>query len=270
MRILKITDREDEEVFEQHFEETEHSNIDEITPEVRNNKADVKINGESVERFDAVYADIPAKNATFGRVLLEIIEEKGIAVNCPSTAFFIMSKKNYLYHVLHEKNVSAVRTAVIASEKAVRNIERELKGPLVARRFDDEIETERTRLETVEEIQEFADGIDRGNKFVVFHELRKGDKYRCLVIGDTCISLADNSEDWDFSDDNLKYHSVSQERRETAIKARKTIGTSVAEVMIRGDKVEDVDPNPDLELYRDISGKNPYDKIASELKEDEE
>lgn len=265
MRILKITDREMPEL-DRHFEEVEESSIEEVAPEVRNNKADVKIDGEPVERFDAVYSDIPQENAIFGRVLLEIIEEKGIKTNYPSTGFFIMSKKNYLYHVLHEKNVPTVRTAVIASEKASKNIENELKGPLIARRFDEDLENERTKLDTVEEINEFAEGIDRGNKFGIFHELNQGDKYRCLICGDNCISLIDNSDDWDFSEDNLQYHSISKDQKEIATKAARAIGTPVAEVLLRDGKVEDVNPNPDLDMYKEISGKNAYKSVADAVK----
>lgn len=268
MRLLKITDREIPEL-DRYFDEVEEASIDRIAPEVRDNKADVKFDGSSVERFDAVYADIPQKNAIFGRVLLEIIEEKGLRTNYPSTGFFIMSKKNYLYHVLHEKNVPSVKTAVIASEKASRNIENELKGPLIARRFDEDLENERTKLDTVEEIKEFAEGIDRGNKYVVFHEFKKGDKYRCLISGDSCISLIDNSDGWNFSDDNLQYHSISQDQKDVAIKAAEAIGTPVAEVLLRDGKVEDVNPNPDLGMYQDISGKNAYKDVADAIKGDQ-
>ena len=266
MKLLQITEDEIPELGE-HFEEVEHVDVESIAPEVVDGESDVKFKGKSVASYDAVFANIPTKNALFGRVALEIMEEEGIKTNYPSTGFFIMSKKNYLYHVLHEKDISATRTAVIASEKAARNIERELKGPLIARKFDDEVETERAKLETVDEIQDFADGIGRGNQFVLFQEFSTGDKYRCLVAGDQCISLADNSDGWDFSKENLQYHSISQEMREKVLETSRAIGTPIAEVLIRDGKVEDVNPNPDLELYTNISGKDAYDCAAQALKE---
>ncbi|MFB6204062.1 MAG: RimK family alpha-L-glutamate ligase [Candidatus Nanohaloarchaea archaeon] len=267
MKLLTITGSEHPE-FDSLFDDTEHIDIEALAPEVIDGEADVKFNGSSVSEYDAVFAEIPTENALFGRVALEMIEEMGVRLNYPSTGFFIMSKKNYLYHVLHEKDVPAPKTAVVATEKASRNIERHIKGPLVARKFDESVETEKTRLETVEEIQEFAEGIDRGNQFVLFQELRSGDRYRCLVAGDSVISLADNSEGWQFSDDNLQYHTVSQEKKETVLKTRKAIGTPVAEVLLRGDKVEDVNPNPDLGLYTELSGKNAYETVADVLREE--
>ncbi|MFB6208385.1 MAG: RimK family alpha-L-glutamate ligase [Candidatus Nanohaloarchaea archaeon] len=269
MKLLKITGSE-YAALDSLFDETEHISIEALAPEVIDGEPDVKFNGSSVAEYDAVFAEIPTENALFGRVALEMIEEMGVRLNYPSTGFFIMSKKNYLYHVLHEKDVPAPKTAVVATEKAVRNIERQLKGPLVARKFEESVEIEKTRLETVEDIQEFAEGIDRGNQFVLFQELRRGDKYRCLVAGDTVISLADNTESWRFSGDNLQYHTVSKEKKETVLKTRKAIGTPIAEVLLRGDKVEDVNPNPDLELYTELSGKNAYETVAEVLKPEEE
>lgn len=270
MKLLKITDEDDkdeDEELDQHFEDVETAKIEEIAPEVRESKPDVKIDGESVERFDAVYADIPPENAIFGRVLLEMIEEKGIRMNYPSTAFFIMSKKNYLYHVLHEKNIPAPKTAVIADEKAARNMENHLKGPLVARKFDGLIETESTKIDTVDGIHEFADGVDYGENIIIFNELRKGDKYRCLIADDTIISLEDTSEGWQVEEENLTYSSLSSDLKETVKRAAKSIGTNTAEVVLRNGKVIDANPNPDLEMYTKISGKDAYSAVAQALKE---
>lgn len=266
MRLLKITDEEHEEL-DEYFEEVETAKIEEIAPEVRESKPDVKIDGEPIERFDAVFANIPPTNAIFGRVLLEMIEEKAIRLNYPSTAFFIMSKKNYLYHVLHEKDIPAPKTAVIADEKAVRNMENHLKGPLVARKFDGLVETESTKIDTVDEIHEFADGVDYGDNIIVFNELRKGDKYRCLVADDTIISLEDSSDGWRVKEENLNYSSLSSDLKETVRRAAKVIGTNTAEVVLRDGKVVDANPNPDLEMYTKISGKDAYNAVAEALKE---
>lgn len=266
MRLLKITDEDDREALDEHFEEAETAGIEEVAPEVRDGKPDVEINGGPVERFDAVYADIPPKNAIFGRVLLEMIEEKGIKVNYPSTAFFIMSKKNYLYHVLHEKDVPAPKTAIIADEKAARNMENHLKGPLFARKFDGLVETESTKIDTVEGIHEFAEGVDYGDSIIIFNELRTGEKYRCLIADDTIISLEDNSDGWRVKEENLNYSSLSNDLKETVQRAANVIGTNTAEVVLRGGKVVDANPNPDLEMYTKISGKDAYNAVAEALK----
>lgn len=267
MRLLKISER-DLSGLDQYFENTASEKLKQIAPEVRDKKANVKIEDSSVESFDAVYANIPPKNAVFGRVLLEIIEEKGVNVNYSSTAFFTMSKKNYLYHVLHEKSVPAPQTAVVADEKAARNLENHLKGPLVAKRFDDLVEVERSKIEKVEDIQEFADGVDYGENILIFSELRPGNKYRCLVAGDSIISLEDTSDGWEVKEESLGYSNLSSELESIVRRAADAIGTNVAEIVLRDGLVVDANPNPDLEMYTETSGKDAYNAVAKALKEE--
>ena len=267
MRILKITDQEHSEL-DEHFEESESVELEELTPEVSGEKSKLVVNDKPVSEYDAVYADIPVESAIFGRVLLEIIEEKGIALNYSSTAFFTMSKKNYLYHVLKEKGLSSPKTAVVADEKAARNLENHLKGPLVAKRFNGLSEAESTKIDTVESIYDFAEGVEYGEQILIFNELRKGKKYRCLVTGDTIISLKDDSEGWRVTKESLKYSSLSSDLRQIVGEAADALGTNTAEILLRDGKIVDANPNPDLEMYTAISGKDAYSAVAEALKGD--
>jgi glutathione synthase/RimK-type ligase-like ATP-grasp enzyme len=269
MKVLEITDREETRL-EEVFEDVDRVEVEDLAPEVIGKKADVKLGGVSVSEYDAVFAEIPEKYAVFGRVLLETIEEKGVFVNYPSTAFFIMAKKNYLYHVLHEKDIPAPETAVVASEKAVRNVENYLRGPLIARKFENLTQEESTKVETVDEIQDIAEGLSAQENIMIFNELRYGDKYRCLVAGDQIISLEDKSDGWKISEDNLQYANMPSDLREIVKKTRDAIGTNVAEILLQDGKVMDVNPNPDLEMYTSISGKNAFEAVENVYREDDE
>lgn len=264
MKVLEITEEEKQE-FNEVFDEKKHVSLEELAPEVVDSRSDVKINGESVSDFDAVYAQIPQKNAVFGRVLLEMIEEKGVESNLSSTGFFIMAKKNYLHHVLQEKNIESPDTAVIASEKPVRNLENFLDLPLIAKKLKNLVEVELTKIESEEGLKEFAEGIEYGEDLIIFSEHTPGDKYRCLVTGDDVISLKDNTEGWKIKTDNLQYSNISTELEQRVLSTRKAIGANVAEVLVQGENVVDVNPNPDLALYTDVSGKNAFEKAGNVL-----
>lgn len=265
MKLLKISERELEE-FDEFFEETERVTVEEVAPEVIQNRGGIKLDSLNPEKFDAVFADIPEKNAVFGRIMLEMLEEQELRLNHPSTAFFIMAKKNYLYSALHEKNINAPKTLVVPSEKASRNVDKHLKGPLIARSFEQVKEVERRKLDTVEEITEFSEGAEHPDNVLLFHELPKGTNYSCLYVGGEVISLADESEGWKLDRDRLKYSSLGKEQEETIRKTCRAIGTPVAGVRLKGDTVLDLDPNPDLELFTDVSGKNAYQEVAETLK----
>ncbi len=265
-RLLKITER-DYSRFEGIFDEIKEVEIESVAPEVVDGKQDVKIDGESVENFDYAYIEISPKNAVFGRVAFEMISEKGVSTNHTSTGFFIASKKNYLYHVLHEKNIPAPKTASIATEKASRNIERELRGPLIARRLEELEDCESKKLDTVEQIGEFAEGSEYEEDILLFHEFNSGEKYRCLIAGDQIISLKDGSEGWKFDEEALNYSNISDEQQKIIKKASKALGTPVLEVKLRGEEVFDLNPNPDLKLYTDVSGKNAFEAVAEVLRD---
>lgn len=267
IKLLKITE-EDHEEFDEFFDETEQVDLDQVAPEVVDGVGNVMVGDKPISEYDAVFADIPEKNAVFGRVLLEMIQDQNVAVNYPSTAFFIMAKKNYLYYVLHEKDIPAPKTVSVATEKAARNTQNYLKGPLIARRLEDLEETEAKKLDTVEEIQGFAEGSEYEEDILLFHEFNKGDKYRCLVVGDRIVSVKDDSEGWKFTKDNLNYSNISDTQEEIVRSATKKIGTRYAEILLRGEEVFDINPNPDLKMFTDVGGKNAHEEVADVLKEE--
>ncbi|MFB6191208.1 MAG: RimK family alpha-L-glutamate ligase [Candidatus Nanohaloarchaea archaeon] len=253
--------------FEEFFEEVEHIDIDNLSPEIIEGKSDVRADEDTVRKFDAAFLRLPPRNAIFGRVLIETMQELGVHTNYPSTAFFVMSKKNYLYYVLNERGLPAPRTVAVATEKAARNIEQELELPAVGRRFEDLEETESRKMYGIEEVKDFVQGSEYEEDVLLFHELKDGEKYRCLVVGDRVISVEDSSDGWRFSKDSLKYSNVSDEKKETVRETARAIGAPVAEVLMRGEQVFDLNPNPDLEMYTEVSGKNAYSMVADHLKE---
>jgi len=266
MKLLKVTENYDG--FSEVFEDVEELKLEQISPQIIDGKSGVTADRASISEYDSAFMEIPPKNAVFGRVLLEAVEQKEVRTNYPSTAFFVMSKKNYLYYVLHQRDIPAPKTVVVGTEKAARNIEKELKGPLVARRLEEQEETERKKLDEVSGIQEFAAGSEYEEDLLIFHEYSNDDKYKCLVLGDSMISLQDTSEGWKFDDSSLQYSNLSTDQKEIVMSAMKAVGTPYGEVILRGNKVFDINPNPDLEMYSELSGKNIYRNVAEVLKDE--
>jgi glutathione synthase/RimK-type ligase-like ATP-grasp enzyme len=228
----------------------------------------VSVQEEQIEDYDAVFTEIPPKNAVFGRVFLETIEEKGIPTDNPSTAYFTAAKKNYLYYVMHKRSIPAPNTVSVAAEKAVRDVENRVELPLVARRIEELEETEKRKLETSEEIQSFSEGVEYEEDILLFHELNEGEKYRCLVINNEIISLREGSDGWKFTGENLKYSNLSDKQKTLVQKTCDSIGLTIAEILIRGEEIYDINPNPNLELYSEKAGKNIFSEVAEALKGD--
>jgi hypothetical protein len=79
--------------------------------------------------------------------------------------------------------------------------------------------------------------------------------------------VKEGSEDWDFTRDNLKYSNISDTQKEIVRKTVNKIGTDIAEILLVGENVYDVNPNPDLEMYQDVSGKSSFEAVAETIKE---
>jgi len=267
MKVLKVTEEEKHEQIDELFDEVKRMDLEKISPEVFDGETNVRLNGHTIADYNAAFFEIPSENPVFGRVLLEMVEEKGVTVNYPSTGFYIMAKKNYLYYVLHQKDIDAPNTVIVSSEKAARNIDKELDYPMMARRYEDMALNETKKIVDEDEVKEFVEGTDYGEDILIFQEMHKGDKYRCMYVNDSVISLKDTSEGWRIREDSLQYSNLSKDLREEVKKTMKAIGTKYGEVLLQGGKIIDVKPNPDPELYTDVSGKNAYESIAAILKE---
>lgn len=243
-------------------------NVTEVSPEVIDGESRVSVGDEFVEEFDAVFTQIPVKNAVFGRVLLETIEEKGIPVDNYSTAYFSAAKKNYLYYVLHQRGIPAPETISVATEKAARDVEKYLDLPIIGRKLEELEEIEKRKLENSEEVTSFSEGIEYEEDVLLFQEHNPGSKYRCLVIGDEIISLSEDSEVWKFTGDNLKYSNISDTQEDIVENVCNSLGANIVEVLIRGEQVYDINPNPDLNLYSQKAGKDIFSAVADQLKGD--
>lgn len=269
MKLLKITDEENEEL-DELFDETERIDVEKVAPEVIDGKTNVRLNGHSISDYDVAFLHLPSRNPVFGRVLLEMIEEKGVQPVYPSIGFYIMAKKNYLYYVLNQKNVDTPNTVIIASKKATRNIDRELDYPMIARKYEDMSLSETKKIDNHDQIEEFVEGTEYGEDILIFQEYHEGDKYKCFYADNQIISLKDKTEGWRVRDENLQYSTLPSDLKEQVRKAMNGIGTDYGEIILQGEKIIDINPNPDPELYTDISGKNAFEMIANVLKPEEE
>ncbi|WEL19875.1 hypothetical protein [Candidatus Nanohalococcus occultus] len=258
MKLLKTSNVS--EKLDEHFEEVSAVETEEFSPEVIDGEADVRVNS-GIEDCESAFLKLPERNPIFGRVLLEILEEKGITTNYPSIGFYITAKKNYLYYVLEQKDISIPETVIAASENSAKNVTRYLELPIIAKRYEENQLEESARLEDEQEAKEFAEGTDYGEDILIFQEETGDEKYKVFYANGNLISLKDKTEGWRVSDEKLQYSNLSNELEELVETTMKSIGTEYGEVILKGGKVIDVKPNPDPEVYADKSGKDAFKYI---------
>lgn len=258
MKLLKTSDVSED--IQEQFEEVQEVEVEDFAPEVIDGETDVKVDAD-IENCDVAFLELPERNPIFGRVLLEILEEQGFRTNHPSIGFYITAKKNYLYYVLEQKDVPMPKTVIAASEKSAKNIDRHIELPVIAKRYEDNQLEESKKLEEQQEVEEFAEGTHYGEDILIFQDETEGDKYKVFYAAGNIISLEDKTEGWRVSEDKLQYSNLSNELEELVENTMSSIGTRYGEVVIKGGKVIDVNPNPEPELYADKSGKNAFKYI---------
>lgn len=268
MNLLIIADDEDlEEAFEEHFEEVDRSSIADVRVAAGEEPA-VLVEGEELDRYDALYLDPDPRIAIFSRVFLEALLETDIQTNIGPTAFFVLAKKSYLYQVLGEKNIPIPPTATVSTQKGVSGIDEDLSYPLIGKKFEGFERRDMNLLESEEELSSFVEHMEHSTHFLILQEKVEGDVYDCLYIDGNVVSLKLEDDGWRKRSGDAKesYHSISSELQEVVADTASSIGADVCRVRLVNGNVVDAALEPDLERFKDVSGKNVYGNIADMMK----
>ncbi|MDY6776535.1 MAG: hypothetical protein SVQ76_00350 [Candidatus Nanohaloarchaea archaeon] len=267
MNLLAIADQEELlEGFRDQFENVDSASVADVRITTGDGSR-VLVNGEEVDEYDALYLDPNPKIAIFSRVFLETLLDRDVQTNLGPTAFFILSKKSYLYQVLSDRKVSIPPTAVISTEKGLSGIEDDLSFPLVGKKFEGFVRRDMSLLETEDDLSSFVEHMDHGSHFLVLQEKAEGEVYDTLYIDGEVHSIKLEGDGWRLrsGSDRESYHSIPSELQETVSRAATSIGADVCRVRLVGGRVVDASLEPDLERFHEITGKNVYGNIADLL-----
>ncbi|MDY6769225.1 MAG: hypothetical protein SVW02_03915 [Candidatus Nanohaloarchaea archaeon] len=267
MNLLIIADDEHlEERFQEHAETVDRASLADVRI-VAGEGADVLVDGEALDAYDALYLQPNPKTAIFSRVFLETLLDQDIETNVGPTAFFILSKKSYLYQVLAEKNVPIPPTAAVSTEKGVSGLEEDLSYPLIGKKFEGFERRDMNLLESEEELSSFVEHMDHGDHVLVLQEQVDGDVYDCLYIDGTVVSLKLEDDGWRkrSGEASESYHSISSDLKDVVSATAASIGADICRVRLVGGTVVDAALDPGLERFQEISGKNVYGNVADML-----
>jgi len=270
MDLLILSEENDiEEKFEPYFDKVEERKLSRARLNVSQGE-DVTVDDMNVEDFDCLFVLPEVDAVIYLRSMLEMIE-KNISTNLNSLSLYMMIKKQYLYKVLNEKSINIPKTVAVGSEKSAKGIEG-LDYPAVGRKYVGFEKKDMNLLENQEEMINFAGSIEYGKESAIIQELAYGEVFDCLVIGDEVISLKLSDEgDWDLQAGECteKYHKAPSDIKELVRETGKSVGMKVCRVKVVGGKVVNVHPIPQLERFKEISGKDTYKKVAELLKGEE-
>lgn len=264
MNLLIISeDKQLADKFDEYFEEVKLCSMADIRLNASNTLALAE--GEDVTEFDSLFVYSKAELAIFTKVLLESLTGSGVATNIGPAAFYILAKKQWMFKVLKEKGVPIPKTRT-TSLKGVTGLNSDFNYPVVGKRYIDFQLDEARKLISEDEAKSFATGADYSESVIILHELTEGETFETLMTGEDVVgSIKMEGDIWNLKSTE-KYYSPSKELRSVTLDAAQSIGASVCSVQTLGNKVYDINPLPDLERFKEVTGKNPYKNIAKLFK----
>jgi glutathione synthase/RimK-type ligase-like ATP-grasp enzyme len=271
--LILANEFEDEsERFSEFFDEAEVKSLADSLIDV-NSRTSLEIDGRPIEEWDAVYIQSEPKAFNYSRVLLETISRKEINCNLNPSSIFILGKKPYLFTVLADKGVSIPKQVSISTEKGLTEMQKDLNFPVVGKEFSSLEMAEVKVFEEFSSLKSFAELSEHGKDYLMIRELHEEEPvFDVLYIDGHMISLKLEDKPWEketYDSIARKYHSISGDQKDLVRHAVESVGTEICKVRLQGDKILDVQNNPELEEFKKKSGKNVYGRIADLLKGDE-
>ncbi len=227
----------------------------------------IRIEGEPLDGYDAVYLQPDPRTAIFSKVFLEELVRRDIATNVGPEAFLILAKKPYLYQVLAERQVSIPATVAVSTRNGVSGVEDTLSFPLIGKKYERFERRDMRLLADDEELDSFAEHMDHGSHLLVLQDQAAGDVYDCLYIDGDIVSMRLEANDWRVrsAEANATYHSIGSDLQDEVTAAAAAVGADIVRVRLVGEHVVDVEPDPALDRFASVSGKNVYGSVASYL-----
>lgn len=272
MNLLIITDDEEDDDLEEElspfFDDVDTASIANVRIDA-GDASEVRIAGQPLDGYDALYLQPRIQTAIFSRVFLEVLLERDINTNINAAAFFILAKKNYLFQVLAEKDVPTPTTAVVSTEKGVSGIENDMDFPLVGKKYEGFVRRDMNLLDDSDELSSFVEHMEHGKHVLLLQEYVDGDVFDCLYVDGDIVSINLESDSWrkEAGKATASYHTISSDLADVVEHTAESIGANICRVRLVDGKVVDAYLDPALSRFKKISGKNMYEKVADALKE---
>jgi glutathione synthase/RimK-type ligase-like ATP-grasp enzyme len=267
--ILASEFETEQQRFEEYFEEVEKKSLADVLIDVGTDmQSEILVDGKDIQEWDAVYIDPEPKAFYYTRVLMEIINDKEVDCNLDTSSVFILSKKPYLFNVLAERGVKIPTQVAISTEKGLTEIERDIDFPVLAKKYTDLQLSETQIFQEFDELKSFSELAEHGEDFIMVQEYEEEkDVFDILYIDGKVISLKLSGSPWEEGEISRSYYTLSDDLKQAVEKATDSIGTRICRIRVLGDRIVDMDNQPELEMFKQKSGKNVYGRIADVLKE---
>lgn len=240
---------------------------------------EVYLDGAVLPRFDAVIPRIGASVTNYGMAVLRQFEATGAYCLNSASAIGASRDKLLAHQILAKAKIQMPVTTFASSPKDTKGIiELAGKAPVVVKLLSSTQGKGVVLAETQKAAESLVDafrGLDANFLVQQFVKEASGSDLRCFVVGNKVVgAMKRTGADGDFRSNlhqggTAKTARISKEERDTAKRAAKALGLSVAGVDMlqssEGPKVLEVNSSPGLEGIERTSGKDLAAMIIEHL-----
>lgn len=213
--------------------------------------------------YDSVFLSLPVEFTLFSEPFLSELVDDGTYCQLKPNSYYILSNKPFLYSNLTSKGILTPQTDILADKDAIDFSLKEFSYPLIVKTFLGLKKTNSVLVESERSLKSFIKSISVNVDAITIQEYLEGDVDQSLVIGDDVYTVKRKWVEKELSHSKKPLSvKLSDDEKETAIRAAKVCGMDIGVVKMIDGKVIGVRNRIDFKMFNDALSQNMYDKVA--------
>ncbi len=270
MDVALIAEKKDEhiqkllEAFEKKKLSAEFVEVGSLGIFVEKNVSSIFHEERPFNEYHSVFLSIPVEFTLFAEPFLSELVEAGIYCQMKPNSYYVLSNKPFLYSNLSLKKVKISKTDIIADKESIDNSLPDFSYPIIVKTFLGLKKTNAVLVESERSLRSFIKSISVNIDAITIQEYLEGDVDQSIVIGDEVFTVKRKWVEKELGHSKKPITTkLSDDDRETAIKAAKVCGIDIGVVKMIEGRVIGVRHYIDFKMFNDALSKNMYEKIAT-------
>jgi glutathione synthase/RimK-type ligase-like ATP-grasp enzyme len=223
----------------------------------RNKKTEIRLVGDDIEQYDAVFLQARPSLAPFVEPLIEELINQGFYVNAKPGSYYLAQNQPYLFVTLAMNGIKTPKTITSGSGKNIERLSSKISFPLLAKSFIGKDVQQALIVNNAKELNAFVNSIKNDIDGFMVCEFIESDVVSCIVVGGNIFAIKRKVNDCVCAPlEKGRSYRVSDYDKETILAAAKTCGFDIARLDIVKGRIIAVEPLIEI---------NEFDKVCSEL-----
>jgi len=240
--------------------------VSKITLVSKQNETLIKVMGQEIPIYDAVFIQVRASLAPFIEPLLDEFQNQQIYTTAKKGAYFIAHNEPYQFVTLSTAEIPSPRTFSSGSVKNIEKISKKISYPLMAKTFIGKKAQQALIVNNSKELNIFIKSIKTEIDGFMLREYIEADAISCAVIGRKVYAIRRKNQEGTIAELNEgESYKVTENEEKTALAAAHAGGFDIARVDLAKGRVVKIDPVIPIEEFNKICSERLEEHVANFL-----